>query len=389
MNEILGFSLILLLGFVVQKVLKKLGLPAVTAYLILGIAIGPYALNLIGPKLLGASGLVSEIALGVIAFSIGGNFSRINLKRIGKSVLVISIFEVFFAFLFVLIVSFFLFHKHLYLCLLLGSVAAATAPAATVMIIREYRAKGILTNTLLGIVAIDDAWGLILFAICFAIAKSLVYPENISLLQTTGIAFLKIVIALLLGGILGWFLSFLSKLAKTRDELLIYTLGFIFLGIGLSKSFDLSVLLVNMSMGVAAINFSRVGKRFFDTIEMVDNPLFLLFFVISGANLEIPALRTVGLISIGYLIARIIGKFGGCFIGSYVVHASKKIKKYLGFGLVPQAGVALGMALYIKTYLPEAGNIILPVIIGSTVIYEIFGPLCTKFALVKAGEIAR
>ncbi len=387
MNLILSIALLFLLGFGAKKVFQRMRFPMVTAYLILGILIGPYGLNLIHIRILNASGVFSEIVLGMIAFSIGKNFSFINLKRIGKSVLIISIFEVILACGLVTLLFHFIFHKPLHTTILFGAIAAATAPAATIAVVREYNAKGSLTSTLLGVVAIDDAWGLILFSAAFAFSRTLYLGGEIFIHKVFGLALLEIFGAVLLGLGIGWILSILSFMAKTKGEILIYTLGFILLGVGIARFLNLSVLLTGMSLGVATVNLKPRDRRFFEAIESIDPILFLIFFSLVGAELKIPTLVYLGTLGVAYLVARVVGKFLGAYIGGQVVHAEDKIKRWLGLGLVPQAGVALGMALYVDSYLPEIGDIVLPVIIGSTILYELVGPVCTKFALSQAGEI--
>lgn len=387
MNLALSIAVLFLLGFGAQKLFQRIKLPMVTAYLILGILIGPYCLNLIHIKILNASGIFSEIVLGIIAFTIGRNFSLDSFRRIGKSVLVISLFEVALACSLVTLVFQLIFHKPFYTTILFGAIAAATAPAATIAVVREYRAKGVLTSTLLGVVAIDDAWGLILFAVAFAFSRALYSGGTILIYKVLGLALFEIFGALLIGAVMGWFLSILSKLAKTRGEILVYTLGFILFAVGIARILNLSVLLTGMSLGATTVNLMPRDRGFFEAVESVDPVLFLIFFTLVGAELKVPALVYLGMMGVAYLFARVIGKFLGAYIGGQVMRAEDKIKKWLGLGLVPQAGVALGMALYVDSYLPEVGNLILPVIIGSTILYEIIGPACTRVALSKAGEI--
>ncbi len=387
MNTILSLGLILLFALLAAKLLKLVRLPMVTAYLIVGILIGPQVGALITPRILEASDLFSEFVLGVIAFVIGENFSLSQFRRLGKSILWISVGEVFVSWGLVSLSLRLLLGQPLYLCLLFGAIAPATAPAATIMVIREYKSRGILTETLLGVVAVDDAWGLILFAISLALAKELHYATHLSPLKVAGFALLKVLASFIIGGVLGWIFTLLSKFARHREEALIYTLGFILLGVGLSKPADTSVLLTNMFFGATVINLHSRGRRFFDVIKDVDFPLYLLFFVLAGANLELRALKELSLVGLAYFITRPIGEWLGAWLGALVAKSAKVVKRYLGFGLIPQAGVALGMALYVKAAFPEAGAFILTVIVGTTVLYEIVGPIFTKFSLQRAGEI--
>lgn len=389
MNTILSLGLIFLFALLAAKLIHLVRLPMVTAYLIMGILIGPHVGNLINPRILEASGLFSEFVLGVIAFVIGENFSLGQFRRLGKSVLWISVGEVLVSWGLVSLSLRLLLGQPLYLCLLFGSIAPATAPAATIMVIREYKSKGILTDTLLGVVAVDDAWGLILFAISLAMAKELYYVTHLHPLKVVGFALLKVLGSFIIGGVLGWIFTILSRFARHREEVLIYTLGFILLGVGLSKLADASVLLTNMFFGATVVNLHPRGRRFFNLITDVDFPLYLLFFVLAGASLELGALKQLSLVGLAYFFTRPLGEWLGAWLGASVAKSVKVVKKYLGFGLIPQAGVALGMAVYVKAAFPEAGAVILSVIIGTTVLYEIVGPIFTKFALQRAGEIRR
>lgn len=389
MNTILSLGLIFLFALLAAKLIHLVRLPMVTAYLIMGILIGPQVGNLINPRILEASGLFSEFVLGVIAFVIGENFSLGQFRRLGKSVLWISVGEVLVSWGLVSLSLRLLLGQPLYLCLLFGAIAPATAPAATIMVIREYKSKGILTDTLLGVVAVDDAWGLILFAISLAMAKELYYVTHLHPLKVVGFALLKVLGSFIIGGVLGWIFTISSRFARHREEALIYTLGFILLGVGLSKLADASVLLTNMFFGATVVNLHPRGRRFFDLIKDVDFPLYLLFFVLAGASLELGALKQLSLVGLAYFFTRPLGEWLGAWLGASVAKSVKVVKRYLGFGLIPQAGVALGMAVYVKAAFPEAGAVILSVIIGTTVLYEIVGPIFTKFALQRAGEIRR
>lgn len=389
-NTLFSLGLILLIGLLAGKLVHRIKLPSVTAYLLLGILIGPSLLNLVSDSILGASGLISNLVLGFIAFSLGQNFSLEGFKKIGKTVLWISIFEATGAWILVTLAVFFLFRVPLYVALLFGAIASATAPAATVMVVREYKARGSFTDTLLGVVAIDDAWCLIIFAISLAIAKTVESADlmtNALFIKTVSGALLHIFGAFLLGGFMSWMLSLFSIYARTRQEFLIYTLGFIFLNTGLATYFGLSLLLANMFLGAVLVNVNRVSFKFFDTVRSVDSPLYLLFFILVGANLEIGRLATLGLLGAIYVLMRSAGKIGGAYLGGLISKAGQRFRKYIGLGLLPQAGVALGVALAAKATFPQWGGMILNTIIATTIVYELIGPVCTRFALDKAGEI--
>jgi NhaP-type Na+/H+ or K+/H+ antiporter len=390
MNPVLSFGVILLGGVVAAKFLRRAKFPMVTAYLLLGIIIGPYLLNLVPEQILGVSGLFSNIVLGIIAFTLGQNFSSGNLRRLGKSVFFISIGEVIASWALVTFALHFILKQPLYLSLLFGAIAPATAPAAIVMVVREYKARGPLTNMILGVVAIDDAWGLILFAVSLAISRS-VFLHAVSSFPFLIIlkALLEVGGAFALGGIMGWLLSYLSRFARTQDELLIFTMGFILSAIGLAIYFNLSVLLACMALGTAIINIKPISSKFFDIVKMIDSPIYLIFFVLIGASLELFSLRNLGIIGGVYFITRPLGEWIGAYLGAIVSNSSRLVRNYLGFALVPQAGVALGMALLCKSVFPEAGIVILNVIIATTIIFELIGPFFTRFALGKANEIEK
>lgn len=387
-NTILGLGFILLAGLFSARLIGKLKFPAVTAYLLLGILIGPTLLNLTSKGILEASGLISNIVLGIIAFGIGQNFARDNFRKIGKPVIWISVFEACGAWILVTLSFLVILRQPFYISLLFGAIASATAPAATVMVVREYQAKGNFTDTLLGVVAIDDAWCLMIFAISLAISQA-IYRHMLGpsfLVKVFLNSLLSIFGAFALGGMVAIILSFLSRFLRTQTELLIFTLGFTLLNIGLAIYFNLSVLLANMFLGAVLVNIDQSPLKFFDSLKTIDSVLFLIFFVLAGANLEVASLPKLGLIGLTYLILRVMGKVIGAGLGARLSHASQNIRRYLGWGLVPQAGVALGCALVAKSNFPDVGHIIFNTILATTVIYELTGPICTKYALIKSGD---
>ena len=390
MNTILGLGFILLAGLFLARLIKKIRFPAVTAYLLLGILIGPWVLNLIPKDIIVSSGLISNIVLGMIACSIGQNFSKDNFRKIGKSVIWISILEACGAWLLVTLTFFIILRQPLYISLLFGAISSATAPAATVMVIRECRAKGNFTDTLLGVVAIDDAWCLIIFALSLAISRAIYAHMSVTffLLKVFLNSLLSIFGSFILGGIIGILLTYFSRYLETQSEILIFTLGFVFLNIGIAIWLKLSVLLASMFLGAILVNIHKTSFNFFNSLKTIDSPLFLLFFVLAGANLEIGILNKLGLIGLMYLIFRLVGKIIGVNLGARISNAPKVIRRYLSLGLVPQAGVALGCALVVKSDFPGVGNIIFTTIVATTVIYELIGPLCTKYALEKAKEVS-
>jgi len=389
LNPILSLGLLVIAGFVFGRIFNKMGLPSVTGYIVSGIVMGPYGLNIIHKGILNGSDFVSSVALSFIAYTLGKSFTLKSLKKIGKSVLAISIGEVVVSFLMVTLALKFILHQPLYLSIVIGAIAPATAPAAVVMVVREYRAKGPLTDTLLGVVAIDDAWGIMLFAFSIALARSLSMSKGIvfsSVFHQMSHALLEVVGSLGIGFVVGYIFSKLFKFFKTPTHTLIGIIGVILLTGGICEELKFSILLSNMMLGATIANTIKPSTRAFDILEGFDPPLYLLFFVLAGASLEVTNLKALGLIGLVYVLTRLPGEMLGAYIGARISKAPPNVRKYLGLGLAPQAGVAIGLAIISKIYLPE-GDLILSTIIVTTVIYELIGPPLVKLALRKAKEI--
>jgi len=386
MNTILNLGFILLFGLLAERLIQKIKLPTVTAFIIVGILIGPSLLDLINAQLISSSGLISNIALGIIAFSLGETFLFSSFKRIGKPVIYISIIASLLPCLLVTTGLHFLLGQPLYLAILLGAISSATAPAATLMVVREYKARGSLTNTLFGVVAIDDAWCLILFALLFAFSKDMIQAANPSWLKVIYPFIKEIFFSVILGSLTALLCNFISRYIKLKSDLLIYLLGFLLLNTGLALYFHLSILLTNIIFGAVLVNIGTTSFKFFDLLKSVDAPLYLLFFILAGANLEIGLLPGVWLCAIIFIISRSLGKIFGAYFGGYLSKAEDKIRKYLGWGLLPQAGVAIGLALIVKEEFPRLGDILFPTIIATTVFYEIAGPIFTRYALFASKE---
>ncbi len=388
MNTILNLGLILLLGLLAERLIQKIKLPTVTAFIIAGILLGPSLLNLINPQLIGSSGLISNIALGIIAFSLGESFLFSSFKEIGRPVIYISLIAAFLPCILVTMGLYFLLEQPLYVAILFGAISSATAPAATLMVIREYKARGSLTNTLLGVVAIDDAWCLIVFSLSFAFSKDMIQGDaNPSWFKVIYPFIKEIIFVIILGSLTAFACNFISRYIKLKSDLLIYILGFLLLNTGLALYFHLSLLLTNIIFGAVLVNISTTSFKFFDLIKSVDAPLYLVFFILAGANLEIALLQGVWIFGLAFIILRSSGKIIGAYLGGYLSKAEHKIRKYLGWGLLPQAGVAIGLALIVKEEFPQVGNILFPTIIATTVFYEIVGPIFTKYALVASKEV--
>ena len=402
---LLTVSFALLAGLVLTRVFKPFKLPAVTAYLIAGVLIGPYCLGSLNIEGLGFTSMeevhtlsiISDVALGFIAFSIGSEFRLEELKLTGKQAFVIGIFQALIA---ALLVDVALFGIHLMIpdkfslaqVLTLGAIATATAPAATLMVVRQYKAKGPLTNLLLPIVALDDAVGLIVFAVSFGIAKTLV-SGNIIVNPIV-----EIVCSLLLGSIMGWLLTQLEKLFNSNTNRLNMTIAFVIMTVSLSMldfhigpiHISFSSLLVCMMLGTIFCNICPLSFDLMAAADKWTSPLFALFFVISGAELELSVFSDTSIILIGfvYIVFRCLGKYYGACFSAKATHCSEDICKYLGITLFPQAGVALGMCTT-AMQLGEQGNLIRNITLFAVLIYELFGPLLTKWALTQAHEITK
>lgn len=366
--------------------MKPLKLPSVTGYLLVGILIGPYVLNLVPAEAAEGLGIVSEMALGFIAFSIGAEFKLDYLKKMGKAPIVIAIFESLTAVVLVDLVLI-LSGQSVPFSLCLGAIAAATAPAATLMVVRQYQAKGPVTQTLLPVVAIDDATALMFFGISVAVAKSITANGDMNLLATLADPLIEIVGALIFGAVLGFGLSLMMKWFHSQGNRLSIAIGMVFLCVGIADMLGLSSLLSCMAMSAVFVNLSNVSDKVFSTVDQMTPPLFMLFFLLSGVDLNLRIIPTVGIVGIIYVIFRVIGKMLGTGIGAKISRAEPVVQKYLGLTLIPQAGVAIGLSSVAMSVVPEHGPEIRAIILCATVIYEITGPVITKLALTKAGEI--
>ncbi len=408
METLLCLSIALFAGLMLSRVAKLLKLPAVTAYLVAGILVGPYFLGSFGLDGFGFTSMeniksydiIPDVALGFIAFSIGNEFRLSQLKEIGKQATIIGIFQAILACVLVdaaLIGVHFIAPDKLSLpaAITLGAVATATAPAATLMVVRQYKAKGPLTNILLPIVALDDAVGLIVFAVSFGVAKALIMG-SVDIISIIVEPLLEVVLSLVLGAVMGYLFTFCEKFFHSRSKRLAMSVTFVLLTVALSMlKFEIggvhisfSSLLVCMMLGTIFCNICDFSEELMDRIDRWTAPLFILFFVISGAELELSIFKDLGIVCIGlvYILTRCIGKYFGASISAKAAKCDKNIVKYLGITLFPQAGVALGMAIKAEELGPQ-GVVVANITLFAVLIYELIGPFLTKIALHKAGEI--
>lgn len=379
-------ALILLSGLILGRAVKLLKLPNVTGYLLAGLILGPYCLKIFSVDMVTDLELISEMALAFIAFSIGSEFKLSYLKKVGSMPIIIAIVAAAAASVLVT-VSLVIIGVDFEIALLLGAIASATAPAATVMVVKQYNAKGPVTESLLSVVAIDDAVGLILFGFAMAIVNSMQSPGQTSLAMSIVVPFVEIIGSLVLGGVLGFLFTIPLRYFKKNSNRLIITVGFVFFGSAIASALGMSPLLVCMSMGAILVNVSDSARSIFALADGVTAPIYLMFFVVSGAGLNVLILPQIGLVGIIYIIARFLGKVLGSYIGAEITKAPITVKKYLGFTLIPQAGVAIGLSLIASQTLPTYAATIRAVVLSATFIYELTGPVLTKISLRKAGEI--
>ena len=403
----LSLSVALLAGLLLSRLAKKVQLPAVTAYLVAGVLIGPFVLGRIGIPGIGITseqiegfGLISDLALGFIAFSMGSEFRIAQLKKIGKQATFIGVFQALFT---TLIVDAALIGLHFIIpetftlqsALVLGAVATATAPAATLMVVKQYKANGPVTDILLPVVALDDAVGLVVFAISFGIARSLgAGPLNATSVILEPI--LEVILSLALGFVMGLLFTLCEKYFHSRSKRMAVSVTFVMMTVALSSiSFEIgtvhigfSSLLACMMLGTVFCNICEVSEELMERADRWTTPVLILFFVISGAELELSVFADIMVVVIGvvYIIARSLGKYFGAGISAELSKCNPNVVKYLGITLLPQAGVALGMAIKAIELGPE-GAIVRNITLFAVLIYEIVGPYLTKVALTKAGDI--
>ena len=415
MNQILCIALGLFVGLLSSRLMKLLKLPNVTGYLIAGIIFGPFVLGkYIGgwttdnPETsINAVKWISEIALGFIAFTIGCSFKKQAIQHVGKRVIIITLFEALGGAVVTiggLLIAHIFLKDQLPISLILtfGAIACATAPAATLMVIRQYKAKGPVVDTLIPVVAFDDAVALIAFAVLFSISKSLSNNTALNVMDILVWPLVEIVGSLVLGALLGFGISLGFRFFKSRANRSILIICAVLIVVGLSmlaksKGWKVSIssLLACMMIGAIFINFRNDAGRTLERIDGITPPLYMLFFVISGASLDITIFASKGaltlvIIALVYVFARCLGKWLGAYFGSKAVHSDPKVQKYLGFTLFPQAGVAIGLATTANQAFPDArqASLVLAVVLTATIIYELAGPIITKISLKKAGEIS-
>ena len=424
MQILVSLSIAMLAGLLMSRVAKLLKLPAVTTYLVAGILVGPFLLGALefdffgselrylgfSPADFGLAGnekntaleVISDVALGFIAFAIGNEFRLGELKAIGKQATVIGILQAVVTTIMVdaaLIALSFAMPEVLSpsMAIILGAIATATAPAATLMVVRQYKAKGKLTDLLLPIVALDDAVGLVIFSVSFGVARGM-ESGTVSAVSMIVNPLLEVVLSLLLGFVMGVLFTYCEKLFHSGSRRMSLSITFVLLTVALSKfhfevgggvEIGFSSLLVCMMLGTVFCNLCDFSADIMDRADKWTAPLFVIFFVLSGAELRLDILANVAVLIIGavYIVSRSLGKYFGAYSSAKMTGCDEKIQKYLGITLLPQAGVALGMSAIVLAEMGQDGVLIRNIVLFAVLVYEIFGPVLTKIALTKAGDI--
>jgi len=384
MNLILAIGIIIVIGFLGGLVTEKIKFPRITGYIIIGLLLSPSLLNVISAETIENLDILTNIALGVIAFLIGGSLHLETIRKLGKSIAWITPFESLSAWLLVTLLLVFLSplilsipnatwsQTYLPLALIIGAISCATAPAATMAIIHEYKAKGPLTTTLLAVVGLDDAIAVIAFAVALGISQPLVGVGGISFSQMLGVPFLHIAEAIAIGILFGFALIYI-------------VFGMILLGDGVAELLGVSAILANMVAGFIVMNTARKREMFL-VIEKIEEIIFVMLFVLAGLHFDLGVMKVAGILALLIVLGRYLGKYFGARAGATISHASTEVKKYLGLALLPQAGIALGLMLLAKRTFPTFGDIMMNAVLASVIINELVTPPLTKYAIFKAGE---
>ena len=394
---LLQMGILILTGLLFSKLAKLVKLPNVTGYLVGGLLVGPSVLGALGIPLITDEFLtemnsVSEVALGFIAFTIGTQFQFEYFKRVGSGPIVIAIFEALIAVVCVFLGMVFILRCDVAFSLVLSAIAAATAPAATLMVIKQYKADGEVTKNLMSVVALDDAVALVIFGIMVAVANAL-NGNTDNLTWTILSPFVEVFASLAIGFVVGILLSLLLKWFTGRSNRISVICAVILIVVSLSAVItflNLSTLLACMMMGAVFTNTTKRSNvnTIMELCDRFTPPLLILFFTISGASLKLNILLTVGLVGLVYIVMRVVGKVAGAYLGATITKSPSTVKKWLGLALIPQAGVAIGLTIVAGNVVPDYANEIRAVVLCATLIYELVGPAITKFALKRAGEIA-
>ena len=389
MNELSSLGLILLLALLAGHLVKVIRIPEVTGYILAGVALGPSVLGWVSHDNLQALKVLSEVALGLILFSIGSVFEFERFRRIGDRIVRLTLIESALAAALV-VASILLLGERWQIAMLLGAIAIATAPASTLMVIRECNGKGPLSEALLGIIAVNN----IICIIAYLGAAAVINLVNnwgasgigMSLYRAGFPLVWQLVGSVALGFLVGLMLAGWATQVTETGEMLILLAGSILLCVGAARIYDLSALVASLAVGATMVNLSSRSRRLFKTLGETDPPFYAIFFVIAGADLNLDLVGSMGVLGVAYLVMRALGKFVGARIGARRLQMEPQVQSFLGFGLMAQAGLAVGLTITVGSQFPQYYPVISTVILSSVVVYEMFGPISTKFAIVQSGE---
>jgi len=391
----LGISLLIIYG--VKRTVEKLNIPAVTGYVIIGVIAGTSLLKFFNKDILADFSIVSDLALAIIAFTIGVELNRTTIKKLGSSIIIIAFCEGLFAFIMVSITMYLIDPSLLYQAIILGSIASATAPAATVYVIHQYRSKGPLTSTILGVVGIDDAIALTIYVFASLFAQSIILQTHLSLAKLIITPVIKIALSILVGAIIAFAYILFFKHVRFHDDLLIGTGAAILIAMGVADLLELSELLTVMALGSVLVNSnSMLANRSHRAIESFSPVLLPLFFMFAGAHLNIMLIGKIGITGLIYTASRFAGKIGGATVGATISRAPRVVRKYIGFSLLPQVGVAIALSLAVQKSFGrgefgqpgmDLAQTVINLLLFTTIITEIIGPILTRHTLTKSGEI--
>ena len=401
MNIALAIGIILVAGFAGGKLAHRVGLPMITGYIIVGVLMGPSVLNAVPEDIVGELGAFTSVALGIIAYTIGNRLHVRAIRRLERSILFIAPLQAVGALVtslvaVTLVAPFFLdiqgatfSNTYLPLGLIVGALASATAPAAILAIVREYRARGPLTTTLLSVVAFDDAIAIVLFSLAMAVAQPLAQAaDDFSAAKVILLPILKVLAAIGIGAAFGIALLYLARFSRTHTMALVVTLGTILLCVGVTRWLDVSEILANMTIGLIVANGLKVGdrQRLVNVIDHIEDVVFVIFFVLAGLHFDVTVMSTAGVLAALVIVGRSLGKYAGTRLGAELAHSPDPVKRYLGFALLPKAGVTLGLALLVEQAFPTFGAIAYNGILASVIINEMIAPPLVKLAITRAGE---
>lgn len=402
MDIILSIGLLIFTGYIFGELATKIKLPKISGYILAGIMLNPDLLGIMSTQFVDNTDPLLSISLSFITFSIGGSLHAEKLRATGKKVLSLTVLESLFAFIFVFLFMFlsFYFFIHVFdsvyvilaISLVLASLAAPTDPSATLAVIHEYKAKGEVSTTMLEIAAFDDIVGIIIYTLATAIAASFLGNSGIESGKILFELGEGIVGAVVIGGIIGFLFNIIVKVLTKQSEgtLIVLTFGLVLLCFGISEYFGFESLLSTITLGAIVANFSPLSEKIFQLIERyTDELIFVIFFTLSGLNLQLSSITGSFVLIIIFIIARMLGKYSGIYTGSVINKTDSKIKKYTAGGLIPQGGIVIGLALLLTkdAIFKETASLIMGVVIGSALIHEIIGPISSRFSLKKAGEI--